>query len=204
MDKNMLSFLLCLLIFPLLVLPACAQSGPESNSKAAPVADATQEAYHQQITGLIEELKNAKTPEQRNAIHARVKQAREQYRAAHPVKEPTPAEIEERRQKMEEMLKKDPFQWEMYQLRRSMSNSKTPEERESIRAKIKELQARHVAEEEAKLTPEQKAERQAREAKSRQMRAELKPLMEQLRAANTPEEHNPISARMREIFEKYK
>ena len=201
---NKSTFCCLFLISPLLVLPACAQSGATSDSKTTPAADAAQHAYHRQIAGLIEELKNANTPEQHNDVHARMKQAREQYRAAHPIKEPTPAEIQERRQKMEEMRKKDPFQWEMYQLRRSLLSVKTLEERENIRAKMKALQVRHATEEEVKLTPEQKAERQARETKRLQMRAELKPLTDQLRAAKTYEERNPIRARMREIFEKYK
>lgn len=160
--------------------------------------------YHQQMRSLMEEFKNATTVEQRKTAHEKMKQAREQYRAAHPVKELTPAEIEERRQKMEERLKKDSYRWQMHQLQQSMGNVKTSEERESIRAAIKELQAKHAAEVEAKLTPEQRVEIQARQAKNVQMEAELKPIREQMRAAKTDEERMNIHFQMREIFKKYR
>lgn len=184
--------------------PAFAQGNAQDNNKGPDSAPSVeQSAYHAQITGLMEEVMNAKTDEQRKAAHARMKQVREQYRAAHPAKELTPAEKEARRQKLEEMLKKDPFQWRMFQLRQTLSNAKTEEERANIQKQMDELRAKRIAEEEAKLTPEQKAARQVRQERNARMRTELKPLMEQLRAAKTSEERKPIHERMQEVFKKY-
>jgi hypothetical protein len=105
---------------------------------------------------------------------------------------------------MEEMLKKDPFRWEMYQLRQSMAGAKTPEERESYHSRMQALMASHAAEAEAKLTPEQRAAAQARQAKNVQMQAELKPLMEQLHEAKTDEARKVVRAQMLEVFKRYR
>lgn len=156
------------------------------------------------MVGLMENFKNAKTDDQRKALHDQMRQAREDYRAANPVKELSPSEIAARRQKMEDTLKKDPFRWEMYQLRQSMAAAKTPEERKNFDAKVQALMTRHAAEAEAKMTPEQRAAAQERQAKNLQMQAELKPLEARMHAAKTDEERKSLRAQMREIFKKYR
>jgi len=185
-----------LLLVAALLLPAAfslarAQSIPE-------------EPYRQQMRELIGELRDAKTDDARKSVFARIQQAREEYRASHPVKELSPVEQAAQRQKLEGVLKKAPFQWEMYQLRRSMVNAKTPGERDSLRVRIQALREKRAAEAEAKMTPEQRAARQARQERNQRMQAELKPFMERSRSAKTPEERSAIRAQMREIFEKYR
>lgn len=170
----------------------------------APAAAGPQDAYQQKIKALMAELRNAKTTEQRSEISKRLLAAREEYRAAHPVIELTPAEKEARRLKMEENLKKDPYRWQLYQLHQSMMKAKTEEERKPLQAQLRELEAKHAAEAEAKLTPEQKAARQARQEKNEKMRAELKPLTDQLRSAKTDEARKSIQAQMQEIYKKYR
>lgn len=183
---------------------AVAFSQTPGGVSQVPVQDVQQDAYRQQMRSLMEELRNAKTDEARRSIYGRVRQAREQYRAAHPPKELTPAERDAQRQKMEETLKKDPFQWQLYQLRQSIGNAKTNEEREGLRAQMQALREKHAAEAEAKLTPEQRAERQARAEKNTRMQAELKPILERSHSATSIEERKTIRAQMREIFEKYR
>lgn len=191
--KKMFAALVLSLTVSGLALPLIfAQSGPAGD------------VHRKQMRGLMEQFINAKTDKQRKEIHEQIRQAKVQYRAANPPKELTPAEIEARRQKMEEKLRKDPYRWEMFQLRQSMGNAKTREEQESYRTKMQALMAKHAAEAEAKLTPEQRAEAQARQEKNVQMHVELKPLIEQLHTATTDESRKNIRARMREIFKKYR
>jgi len=186
-----------------LTLAAYAADAPAGTAQHVNLNN-PQDPYHQQMTGLMEELKNAKTPEQRKEIQGRMEQARKDYRAAHPVKEPTAAEKAANQQKLEEMLKKDPYRWQMYQLQQSMRSAKTPQERQTLQAQLKDLQAKHAAEAEAKLTPAQKAAAQARKEKNAQMQAEMKPLEDQMRAAKTPEAKKAVRAQMQEIFKKYR
>ena len=152
----------------------------------------------------MDELRAAKTPEQRKEIQGRLDQARQAYRAAHPVKELTPAEKEARKQNMEAELKKDPYRWQIYQLQQSIRSARTPQERQPYQAQMKELRDKHAAEQEAKLTPGQRAAAQARKQKNEQMQAELKPLHEQLRAAKTPETRKAVHAQMEEVYKKYR
>ena len=188
-----------------LALSSFAADSPVGTNHAQPAnLNHQQDPYHQQMSGLMDELKNAKTPEQRKEIQGRMEQARKDYRAAHPVKELTPAEKAANQQKMEAELKKDPYRWQMYQLQQSMRNAKTPQERQTLQAQMKDLSSKHAAEEEAKLTPAQRAAAQARKEKNVQMQAEMKPLEERLRAAKTPEEKKAIHAQMQDIFKKYR
>jgi len=160
--------------------------------------------YRQQMKSLMEEFRNAKTDDERNTIHARMKEAREQYRIANPPRELPLTELEARKKMMEEKLQKDPYRWEMYQLRQTMGNATSQEARESYRAKMQALMAKHMAEEEAKLTPNQRAAVQARQAKNIQMQAELKPLIEQMHSAKNDDERRAIHSQMREVFRKYR
>lgn len=160
-------------------------------------------AYRKRMLSLMEELRNARTDEQRKELHTQIRQTREQYRAANPPKQLTPAEVDEQHRKLEEMLKKTPFRWEMHQLRQSMAGAKTQEERESYQVKLQALVARHAAEKEAKLTPEQRAAAKERQAKNEQLQAELKPLMDRLHSAKSIEDRKSVRAQMREVFKKY-
>jgi len=197
-----LSLLLSSLI--VLALQPVSVRAIQAGEGTAPAINAAQDAHHKRMISLMEDFKNAKTDDQRKQIHDQMRQERDQYRTANPPKELTPAEIDAQRLKMEETLKKDPFRWEMYQLRQSMAKAKTQEERESLQTKIQALMDRHAAEEEAKLTPEQRAAAQARKEKNEQMQAELKPLMGQLHAAATDAARKNIRAQMRDIFKKYR
>ncbi|MCX5784988.1 MAG: hypothetical protein NTX59_04820 [Elusimicrobia bacterium] len=205
MKKIVTALLLLSALAGALALSAAAADAPAGTNHGQPPAlNHPQDPYHQQMAGFMNELKNAKTPEQRKEIQGKMNQARQAYRAAHPVKELTSAEKAARQQKMEEMLKKDTYRWELYQLKQSMAKAKTPQERESYQVKIKDLMARHAAEQEAKLTPEQRSAAQARKEKNTLLQAELKPLNAQMRAAKTPEERKAIHVRMAEIVKKYR
>lgn len=162
------------------------------------------ETYRVQMHTLLEELQSSTSADSRRAVLDRIRGLRQEYRATHPVKEPAPAEREANKQKLEEMLKRDPFQWQIYKLRQSIVNAKSPEERERGRTQFDALRDKHAAEEEAELTPEQRVQRQARQEKSMRMQAELKPLMDRRRQAQTREERIVIHEEMREVFEKYK
>ncbi len=188
----------------LLASSAFAQNDVKGKGRGPGNGGVTQDPYRQQMQGLMEEMRGATTKEQRDAVQVKMKQARDTYQAAHPVKELTAAEKAEQKQKMEEMLKKDPFRWQMYQLQQSMSAAKTQAERDTIRTQMQTLRTQHEAEEEAKLTPEQKAERAARAAKNAQMQAELKPIMEQMRSAKTEAERKAIHDQMQEVMKKYR
>jgi hypothetical protein len=200
--------------FHLAVFAVAAAAGPfappvfSAGEAAAPAAPAPismpQDPARRRMMDIMEELKNAKTPEQREAARARLEQAREQYRASHPVKELTPAEKEARRRELEEQLKKDPYRWRMYQLQQAMLDAKTKEERESLRAQLNSLRDARAAEAEAKLTPEQKAERQARQEKNARMQAELKPLMERMHEAKTDYERGALRVQVRDVIKKYR
>lgn len=189
----------CSVSFSLMPLFAAEGSGPEQTSGQS----VQQSAHRKRMISLMEEFRDAKTDEDRKRIHAQMRNAREAYRAANPPKQLTPAEVDAQRRKLEEMLRKDPFRWEMYQLRQSMASAKTQEERESYQGKIQALVSRHAAEKEAKLTPEQRAVAKERQAKNEQLQAELKPLMEQLHSSNSIEGRKAVRAQMREIFKKY-
>ncbi|OGS10584.1 MAG: hypothetical protein A2234_05960 [Elusimicrobia bacterium RIFOXYA2_FULL_58_8] len=165
---------------------------------------ARQDPYRQMMRGFAEERRNAKTQEERDAVQAKIKSARAQYRPARPVKGVIPAGKKEQRRNMEGRLKKNPFRLEISQLEQSMAEAKTDEEREIFRAKIQDLQVKYAAEEEAKLTPEQKVARAERAAKNSKMREELAPLMENMRSAKTEEDRNTIRSQMREIRKKYR
>ena len=184
-----------------LTLAAYAADAPAGTKPAN--LSRPQDLYQQQMMGLMTELKSAKTSEQRKEIQGRIDQARQAYRAAHPVKEPTAAEKAANQQKLEEMLKKDPYRWQLYQLQQSMRSAKTPQERQTCQAQLRNLQAKHAAEAEAKLTPAQRAAAQARKEKNAQMQAEMKPLKYQMRTAKTPEEKKAVRAQMQELFKKY-
>ena len=205
MKKIINSLLMLAALAGALALSGYAADAPAGTNHAQPSAlNNQQDPHRQQMAGFMNELKNAKTPEQRKEIQGRIDEARKAYRPAHPAKEISPAEKAASRQKREEELKKDPYRWQVYQLRQSMMRSKTPSGRETYQAQIKDLHAKHAAEAEARLTPEQRVAAQARKQKDEQMQAELKPLHEQLRAAKTPEARKSIHAQAREILKKYR
>ncbi len=179
---------------------AQAQTGSRGSTPRPSVE--SQDPYRQQMESLMRDMRNAKTPAERKAAHERLRQVEQQWRAAHPAKEPTAAEKEERRRRMEDRLKKDPDAWQMYQLHQSMVDAKTPEERKGIQEQIKALDGKRRAEAEAKLTPAQQAARQARQERAARMRAELAPLAESLGAAKTDSEKAAIRARMDEVLKK--
>ncbi|HBB67603.1 MAG TPA: hypothetical protein DCZ93_09975 [Elusimicrobia bacterium] len=156
------------------------------------------------MRSLMVEFKAAATDAQRTAIHDRMREERTAYRNANPPTELSPAEQEARRLKMEETLKKDPFRWERYQLRRSMAAAGTVEEKNKYQEQMNVLMTRHRAEVEAKLTPEQRAMAKERELKNAAMQQEILPLQEKLRAAKTQEERKALRTQMREIFKKYR
>jgi len=203
--KQIVMFLfLCFPLAGTMTLPANAaeaQPGLKQGQNAAVAR--RQDPYRQQMSALMDELRAAKTPEQRKEIQGRMAQARQAYRVAHPVKELTPAEKAARQEQLEAGLKKDPYRWQVYQLQQSMLKAKTQQERQTYQEQIKNLQVRHAAEEEAKLTPEQRAAVQARKEKNAQMQAELKPLNEQLRAAKTTAERKEVQERMQAVLKKY-
>ena len=183
---------------------AFVQSNPQGdNGERISALDTQKTAYRMQMMDLMKKLKNTKTVEERKAVRVQMKQTREQYQTSHPIKELTVAEKDAQHQKTEETYKTNPFQWQMYQLRQSMVNAKTQDDQETIRAKIQNLRAQYKAEKEAKLTPEQKGIRQARQEKNTQMQTELKTYRIQMRAAKNEDERKTIRAQIKEILKKY-
>ena len=167
-----------------------------------PLNNTQQDSYLRQMRNLMGVLQHAKTDEQHKEIAQRMRQESEDYRASNPAKPLTAEEIETRRQTMMEMLKKDPFWWEMYQVRQSMSKAVTQAEREDYNLKIQRLIVKHAAEENARLTPEQRAEAQMRQTKNVRLRSELKPLLEQLHVAKSTTERKTLHAQIMEILGK--
>ncbi len=152
----------------------------------------------------MQEVRAAKSGEARSSIYERIRQLQEQYRAANPRTELPPAEIEVRRLKMEEMLKTDPFRWQMYKLRQSLASAKTAAESERILYKMRTLREKHDAEARAMMTPEQRAEQETRSQKYARMQAELKPLEDRMRESSTLEGRNAVRAQMLKVIEKYR
>ena len=152
---------------------------------------------------LMEGLEHA-SAEQRKEIPVQMRKVSEEYRAANPPKELAREEIEARKQQMEEMLKKDPYQWDMYQLQQSMAKAKSQEERGGYHSRIQALAAKHTVEEDYKFTPEQRAEAQMRQEKNTRLRAELKPLLEQLHTAHVSTDRKAIHAQVLTALEKYR
>lgn len=191
--------------FLLVLCCACLCGGVSPlQAQAAPATDAAKSVHRDRMRALMEEFKSASTDAQRTAIHERMRQERAAYSAANPPKELSAAEQEARRLKMEEMLRKDPFRWEIYQLRRSMAAANSVTEKNNYQEKINTLMTRHAAEAEAKLTPEQRAKARERELKNAAMQQEILPLQEKLRAAKTQEERKALRAQIREVFKKYR
>lgn len=183
---------------------AVAQSGQQEGGALPHSTKAQKEVYHQQIMGLAKELSSAGTDEESRSIHERLRQTREQYHLSHPGIELKPGGKEALRQKMEEALKTDPFQWLMHQLRYSLKGARTREGRDAIRAQMRNLRVKRATDEEAGLTPEQKTERSALQEKHSHIRAEVEPINAQYRAAKTPEERKSIRAIIQTISEKYR
>lgn len=204
MKKILVAFIFLLAVVCLSVSVE-AQGNPASASSAPPsVLNTKQEDYLKRMRTLMDELNHVKTDEQRKEIPKQMRQTSEEYRAANPPKELTPAQIETRRQQVEEMLRRDPFRWEMYKLHQARAGAATLEERNSYQARIQTLASKHADEEATKLTPEQRDAARVRREKNVQMRGELKPLLLQLRAAKSVGARGILHAQILVILEKYR
>lgn len=202
--KKLFAFLFFSLIGTVMVLPVAAQNGLGDESGVRFSAfDTPQESYLKRMAGLLEELKHVNDAAQRKQIARQMRQVSEDYRAANPPKELTPIEIETRSRQVEEMLKQDPFRWEIFQLHQARARAATPEERDSYQERIQALVYKHAAEEESKLTPEQRYVARVRREKNAQMRFELNPLLRQLHGARTVGERGALHAQILVVLEKY-
>lgn len=201
--KKILSAFILLFTVACLSVSTEAQGNPTSANSAPPsVLNTMQEDYLKRMRTMMDELNRAKTSEQRKEISKQMRQTSEVYRAANPPKELTPTQIGTRRQQVAEMLKRDPFQWEIYQLHQAKAMAAKPE-LERYDARIKTLASEHIAKEARKLTPEQRASVRVRQVKSVQMRLELKPLLAQLHAAKTVDERGALHAQILVVLERY-
>ena len=188
-----------------LSVPAVAQSVLENgNGGAVTALNFQRDIYINRMVSLMEDLKRTGTIEQRKEISKQMRQASAEYRLANPPKALTPIEIEARRQKVEEMLKRDPFQWEIYQLHQARMGAATLEERQSYDVRIHALIFKHAADEEAKLTTEQRADLQVGRAKNIEMRSELNPLLKRLHEARASGERKVIHTQILQILERYR
>jgi hypothetical protein len=157
-----------------------------------------------QMVSLRDRLKSAGTPRERKDILGQIRRARPQRAAGQTAKAVVPEEAEARRRDREERIKKDPYQWKMYQLRQAMRAAKTREERETLGTRMQQLRAARAAETEAALTPEQRTKRLEQQKKRARLQAELRPLQESLHKAKTPEERSALRAQMRDIQKRYR
>ncbi len=118
-------------------------------------------------------------------------------------KQPGVMEAAAKRKAWLEEMRKDPLRMELYRLREALRTAKGAAEKETLRLRIYELTVKQAAEAEARLTPEQKAERAERRRKKEAERAELAPLLARLKAAGTPEERAAVMALIKEVRSRY-
>jgi hypothetical protein len=197
--------LIFLLAVPGMFLPVQAQTSSAGDSGAQSSAlNVQQDTYLKRMISLMGDLNHAKTAEHRKEIPEQMRQISEEYRAANPPKELTPADMEARRQKIEVLLKKDSYRWEIYQLHQSIVKAENQEDRRNYHVRMQSLKSKHAAEEEVKLTPEQRTAAQASQAKNIQIRSELKPLLKQRHGAKTSSERKTLDAQIIGILKKYR
>lgn len=188
-----LSLACVLSLFPALLK---AEEPPAANS--ADQLSAERDAHSKKVRDLALRIKNAANREEKDALNAQLRSLLEER------SQKIAQERETRKAAQLEELKKDPYRLELFQLQEGMRNAKTPEERETIKKKMSDLRARRSAEEEARLSPEERATRAEKAKRGETLDAETKPLYESLKAAKTEEERRVLLEKIKTVREKYR